>query len=283
MVDTLVTAEQLVGHLDDPQWVVFDCRFELADPQAGERAWREGHIPGARFADLERDLSGPTGPRTGRHPLPDPDLLAGKLAGWGVGPQSQIVAYDDRGGAFAARLWWLARWLGHSHAAVLDGGLNRWRAEGRPLDQRTPHPVANTFKPQVDHDLWLRTDEVEEMMREQVGCLIDARDADRYAGKNEPVDPVAGHIPGAINLPFKDNLDSEGRFRSPDELAERFHAALGGTDPAEVVHSCGSGVTACHNLLAMEVAGLRGSRLYAGSFSEWIRDPGRAVETGGGR
>ncbi|HET7586524.1 MAG TPA: sulfurtransferase [Gammaproteobacteria bacterium] len=279
--DTLVTTRQLAERLDDPDWIVFDCRFDLAAPDAGEHEYESAHIPGARYAHLERDLSGPTGPQTGRHPLPDPDLLAARLAGWGVEPHSQIVAYDDRGGAFAARLWWLARWLGHRNAAVLDGGLSRWQAEGRPLDQRIPHPEAGRFQARVDHDLWLRTADVEALVGgEREGRLVDARDRSRYRGEQEPVDPVAGHIPGAVNLPFKNNLDSDLMFRPPAELAARFRAALNDEAPARVVHACGSGVTACHNLLAMEVAGLHGSRLYAGSFSEWIRDPEHRVETG---
>ncbi|HET6726158.1 MAG TPA: sulfurtransferase [Gammaproteobacteria bacterium] len=279
MADTLVTTAELARHLDDANWVVFDCRFDLADPAVGRRAYLEGHIPGARYADLDRDLAGPVGPRTGRHPLPDPAMLAAKLAGWGVGPDTQIVAYDDRGGAFAARLWWLTRWLGHREAAVLDGGLSRWTAEGLPLEQRTPTPVAATFTPHADHGMWLHTADIEEWVAgRRDGRLIDARDPARYTGEHEPVDPVAGHIPGAINLPFKENLQEDMRFRSPADLAARFRAALNDQAPEQVVHSCGSGVTACHNLLAMEVAGLHGSRLYAGSFSEWIRDPNRPVE-----
>lgn len=279
MYATLVDTATLAARLDDPDWVVFDCRFDLADVRAGEKAWRDGHIPGARYVDLERDLSGPVGPATGRHPLPDPDMLAGKLAGWGVGPGSQIVACDDRGGMFAARLWWLARWLGHRGAAVLDGGLTRWLAEGRPLDRAVPQPAARPFKARVNHDLWVKTADVEVLAGTGRGTLIDARDADRYRGECEPIDPVAGHIPGAVNLPFKANLDADMRFLPPADLARRFSEAA--ADGGErVIHACGSGVTACHNLLAMEIAGLSGSRLYAGSFSEWIRDPRRPVATG---
>ncbi|HET6655974.1 MAG TPA: sulfurtransferase, partial [Gammaproteobacteria bacterium] len=234
--DTLVTTRQLAERLDDPDWIVFDCRFELAAPDAGEREYRDAHIPGARYAHLERDLSGPVGPRTGRHPLPDPDMLAAKLAGWGVGAHSQIVAYDDCGGAFAARLWWLVRWLGHRDVAVLDGGLSRWRAEGRPLDQRIPEPEAGQFQAHVDHDLWLRTADVEALVSgERGGLLVDARDPSRYTGAREPVDPVAGHIPGAVNLPFRNNLESDMTFRSPAELAVRFRAGLGNETPEQVV------------------------------------------------
>ncbi|HET7369247.1 MAG TPA: sulfurtransferase [Gammaproteobacteria bacterium] len=278
--DTLVTTRQLAERLDDPDWIIFDCRFELASPDAGEQAYSEAHIPGACYVHLERDLSGPVGPRTGRHPLPDPDMLAAKLAGWGVGQHSQIVTYDDRGGAFAARLWWLARWLGHRNAAVLDGGLSRWRAEGRPLDRRIPQPDPGRFNARVDHDLWLRTADVEALVSgERDGRLLDARDRTRYTGEQEPVDSVAGHIPGAVNMPFKNNLGADMTFRPPAELAARFRNALENEAPGQVVHACGSGVTACHNVLAMEIAGLHGSRLYAGSFSEWIRTD-HPVETG---
>jgi thiosulfate/3-mercaptopyruvate sulfurtransferase len=280
-MNTLISTDQLAEHLDDPDWVIFDCRFDLAEPQAGERAYRDGHIPGARYAHLNRDLAGPTGPETGRHPLPDPELLAGKFAGWGVGHDSQIVAYDDRGGMFAARLWWLARWLGHGCVAVLDGGLTQWLAEERPLDRDVPRPKAREFKPRVTHDLRRTTADVEALVDGRRDArLVDARARARYLGEQEPVDPVAGHIPGAINLPFMENLDEASRFRAPKELVRRFHDALGDRDAREVIHSCGSGVTACHNLLAMEVAGLHGSTLYAGSFSEWISDPKHPVETG---
>lgn len=280
--ETLVSTQTLAAHLGDAAWALFDCRFDLADPEAGERAYAAGHIPGAVYVNLERDLSGPTGPHTGRHPLPDPNLLAGKLAGWGVGADTQVVAYDDRGGMFAARLWWLARWLGLRYVAVLDGGLTRWRAEERPLDREVPHPAASSFKLEVNHDLWLHTADVEALVHgKREGCLIDARAPDRYTGRNEPIDPVAGHIPGAINLPFSENLDADMRFRPPAELASRFRAAIADVPAERVIHSCGSGVTACHNLLAMEIAGLRGSRLYAGSFSEWIREASRPVARDG--
>lgn len=279
--DTLVDTDVVADHLDDPEWILFDCRFELADPEAGEREYRKAHIPGARYVSLDRDLAGPVTATSGRHPLPHPARLAAKLGQWGLGPSSQAVAYDDQGGAFAARLWWLLRWLGHRQAAVLDGGLRRWRAEGRPLDQRLPAPLPRAFEARPDDRLWLRTEEIADIAcGNRTERLLDARDRDRYRGEREPVDPVAGHIPGALNVPFKDNLDANMRFLPPAELAARFRRVLRDHDPRQVVHSCGSGVTACHNLLAMEVAGLHGSRLYAGSFSEWIRDPARAVDSG---
>ncbi|ROR34152.1 sulfurtransferase [Inmirania thermothiophila] len=270
----LTDAATLAARLGDPGWVVVDCRFRLDAPEAGEAAWREGHIPGAVYAHLERDLSGPVTAASGRHPLPAPGPLMARLGAWGIGPGTTVVAYDDAGGAFAARLWWLLRWLGHRRVAVLDGGLAAWLAAGGGLarDRGAVRPCRFEGRPggmpTVDA----------EAVRAGGWCLVDARAPERYRGEEEPIDPVAGHIPGAVNLPFTGNLDRAGRFLPPAALARRF-AALGAA-PQRVVHYCGSGVTACHNLLAMELAGLAGARLYPGSWSEWIRDPARAVARG---
>ena len=277
--DTLIDLETSNAHLDDPAWVVVDCRFSLSDPAAGRRAYAESHVPGARYAHLDEDLSGPIAPATGRHPLPDPARLAQKLGEWGIGNDTQVVAYDDMGGILAAaRLWWLLRWLGHSACAVLDGGIAAWRRAGLPLTVQQPAVRPRRFEARPDDRLWLTTAQVEALNGEEI--LLDARAAARYRGELEPIDPVAGHIPGALNLPTEDNLTADGRFRPAEEQRERFSALLGNRPAAAVVHSCGSGVTACHNLLAMEAAGLRGSRLYAGSWSEWIRDPGRPIVAG---
>lgn len=281
--NTLIDAATLHAHLDAPHWVVVDCRFNLMDAEAGRRAYRESHLPGARYAHLDEDLSSPITPTTGRHPLPNPDRLARRLGEWGIVPGTQIVAYDDMGGMLAAaRLWWLLRWLGHEAVAVLDGGFPAWREAGLPLTAETPMVQATVFNGRPNDRLWLTTAQVQALAAEAEAVLLDARTAARFRGEMEPIDPVAGHIPGAVNLPTEGNLTAAGRFLPRAELQARFAAALGEQPPTAVVHSCGSGVTACHNLLAMEAAGLRGARLYAGSWSEWIRDPGRPRATGAG-
>ncbi|MGB5065376.1 MAG: sulfurtransferase [Candidatus Competibacter sp.] len=276
---TLIDAPTLHAHLNDPDWVVMDCRFSLTDTEAGRRAYRDSHLPGARYAHLDEDLSGPVTPATGRHPLPDPERLAQKLGEWGIDHDTQVVAYDDMGGMLAAaRLWWLLRWLGHTACAVLDGGLSAWRRAGLPLTAEIPAARPTVFTSRPDNGLWVSTEQVLTLPAADV--LLDARAAARYRGEMEPIDPIAGHIPGALNLPTDSNLTPEGHFLPFAALRERFAAALGDRSPASVIHACGSGVTACHNLLAMETVGLCGSRLYAGSWSEWIRDPRRVVATG---
>jgi thiosulfate/3-mercaptopyruvate sulfurtransferase len=276
----LVDPATLHARLGDPDWVVFDCRFALADPAWGRDQYDRDHIPGARYAHLDEDLSSPIGPDTGRHPLPNPASLCEKLGGWGVGNHTQVVVYDDAGGAFAVRLWWLLRWLGHPKAAVLDGGLGAWLARGGRLTSEIPSITPRTFSGLADRSLWLSTTAIEESLGTGAFQLVDARAAERFRGEIEPIDPVAGHIPGAVNLPCAGNLATDGTFLPPSVLRRRFTAALGDFAPERMVHSCGSGVNACHNLLAMEIAGLHGSRIYAGSWSEWIRSPLRPVATG---
>ena len=277
---TLISTEALAASLDDPRWVVIDCRFSLADPAAGERAYREGHLPGARYAHLERDLSAPITSASGRHPLPARETLAAKLGAWGVAAGSQVVVYDDAGGAFAARLWWLLRWLGHGAVAVLDGGLSRWQGEGRPLSAASPRITSAVFTPRAPLGEVMDAASLQAALAAGDVVLLDARAAERFRGEVEPIDPVAGHVPGARNRPLQHNLDERGGFLPASELQRQFLALLGGARPRQVVHMCGSGVTACHNLLAMEHAGLHGARLYAGSWSEWIRDPARPVARG---
>jgi len=277
--DTLIDAATLHVHLDDPRWVAVDCRFSLMDTEAGRRAYRESHLPGARYAHLDEDLSDSITPTTGRHPLPDPARLARRLGDWGIDPGIQVVAYDDTSGMLAAaRLWWLLRWLGHQAVAVLDGGFPAWRKAGLPLTAALPAVRPTVFNGQPDDRLWLTTAQVLGLPSENV--VLDARAAARFRGEMEPIDPVAGHIPGAVNLPTEGNLTADGHFLPVTELRARFAAALGERPLTTVVHSCGSGVTACHNLLAMEAADLHGSRLYPGSWSEWIRDPNRPRATG---
>ena len=278
---TLLRPADLMGHLADPNWLVFDCRFELSDPDAGERAWAAGHIPGAVHAHLDRDLSGPVTASTGRHPLPDRGAFAATLSRWGIQPVTQVVAYDASSGMFAARLWWMLRWAGHDRVAVLDGGLQGWTAAGGALDLSVPQRQPVRFEPAWRDDRVVATDELAPMIGRGDCVLVDARGPDRFEGRVEPIDPVAGHVPGAVNHPCQRNLDADGRFLPPAQLLERWRDTLGARAPASAVCMCGSGVTACHDLLALEHAGLSGARLYAGSWSEWIRDPGRPVARGG--
>jgi thiosulfate/3-mercaptopyruvate sulfurtransferase len=280
-INTLVSTEDLARHLDDPRWVVFDCRFTLTDTEAGRRAYAEGHIPGARYVHLDEDLSGPIVlGKTGRHPLPDPAILAEKLYQWGVGVNKQVVVYDDSFGAMAVRMWWLLRWLGHPAVALLDGGLPKWRREMRPLTTELPPAERGNCICLPEPSQIAGADEVLRAVQGSGDLIIDARPERRFTGEFEPLDPVAGHVPGAINWNFEDNLDIDGTFLPPEALRENFQALLRGRPPWRVIHMCGSGVTACHNLLAMEIAGLPGSRLYPGSWSEWITDPSRPVATG---
>lgn len=274
---TLVDTSALASHAGDPDWIVFDCRHDLANPAAGAAAYAAGHLPGAHFADVDRDLAGARNGRNGRHPLPDPEAFAGFLARAGLAPGRQLVAYDAQGGIFAARLWWMARWLGHRAAAVLDGGFPQWTAEGRPLSTAIPETCTGSFPARVQSG-WVDADYV----LRQAGriALVDARAPDRFRGENETLDPVGGRIPGAINRFFRDNLEPGGRFKSAADLSGEFGKLLARTPAGNVVHTCGSGVSACHNLLAMEIAGLPGSRLYPGSWSEWCSDPARPVARG---
>ncbi|MDH5751060.1 MAG: sulfurtransferase [Deltaproteobacteria bacterium] len=278
----LITPAELAARLDDPDLVVFDCRHSLGDPEAGVRAFAQGHIPGALFAHLDRDLSSPVGPGTGRHPLPDWETFTGWLGSRGVEPSTAVVAYDEMDNHFASRLWWLLRALGHERVSVLDGGYFRWRAEGRPKSAEAAPPRPAVYRGSLRKEWLVELDEVQSRLEEPGFRLIDARVEPRFEGREEPLDPVAGHIPGAVNLPFTGNLNDDDEFLPPDELRARIMEALGGTPPGEAVHYCGSGVTACHNLLAQEIAGLPPGRLYAGSWSQWCSDPARPMNRGAG-
>ena len=277
---TLIDTQTLADHLDEPEWIIFDCRFSLTDPEAGRKAYAEGHIPGARYAHLNDDLSSPVTPASGRHPLPSPKTLAEKLGRWGVDRKKQVIAYDENGGAFAARLWWLLRWLGHEAVAVLDGDLRKWRRENRPISDREPPPKPASFQPTISSQSWVDSAEMEQIVAHGTHTILDARAKERFSGAVEPLDKRAGHIPGARNAPFQDNLDADGRFLTADTLRARFERYLSDMPPTQIVHMCGSGVTACHNLLAMEHAGLAGARLYPGSWSEWIADSAHLVAQG---
>lgn len=275
---TLVQAAALADALGRDDLVVVDCRASLGDPGAGERAWREGHIPGAVHADLERDLSDMRREGEGRHPWPSADAFTARLGAWGISPETQVVAYDAADGAFAARLWFLLRALGHARVAVLDGGLARWQALGLPVDDKVPQPVPASYTGEFDRSRLLDADQVQARL-DAGDVLLDARGAPRFRGEVEPIDRVAGHVPGARNRPYPDNL-VDGRFKPADQLEREFRAAIGGREPGQVIAMCGSGVTACHLLLAMEHAGLPGGKLFTGSWSGWISDPGRPVAKG---
>ena len=275
---TLISTDVLAARLGDPWFIVVDCRFRLDDVSWGEREWMAGHIPGAVYAHLDRDLSGSKTGRNGRHPLPDIARLATTFGRWGIASGKQVVAYDQDSGMFASRLWWLLRWLGHDAVAVLDGGFGKWVAEGRPesLVNDPQEPVE--FLPAPRSGMIVGAEDVTTLRRDPDWRLLDARAPERYRGEVEPMDPVAGHIPGAENYFFQGNLDEGGSFRTPEELRSRFAPAIGGVSPEHVVCYCGSGVQACHNLLALEHAGVAGAKLYPGSWSEWSSDPSRPIE-----
>lgn len=278
----LISPQALEQRRVEPGWVILDCRFALEDPDYGQRSYAEGHIAGAWFADLERDLSGPvTKGVTGRHPLPEPETLVERLKAWGIDNDSDIVLYDDGPGAYAARAWWLLAWLGKRDGVyLLDGGLKAWHAAGLPLSLDPPQERRGTFSGSPDAALLLSAQALQQRLGQADMTLLDARALPRFKGEVEPIDPVAGHIPGAQCAAFTDNLASDGRFLPADQLKQRFAEKLGGRSPTELVAYCGSGVTACHNLFALCLAGYPLGRLYAGSWSEWINDPQRGVAKG---
>ncbi len=276
--DTLVQAEELAAALGREDLAIVDCRFSLADPQAGERAYAQAHLPGAVYAHLDRDLSDHAKPGQGRHPWPDAADFTAKLDAWGIGWQTQVVAYDDADGAYAARFWFLLQVLGHERVAVLDGGWARWNALGLPAEKEIRAPARAQYAAAFDTDRLFDADRVQAHL-DAGGLLVDARAAERFRGETEPLDRVAGHVPGARNRPYALNL-ADGRFKPREQLAREFRELLQEQDPRDMVAMCGSGVTACHHLLAMAYAGLPGAKLFTGSWSGWISDPARRVATG---
>jgi len=276
----LVSATTLTTHLEDPNWLIFDCRFSLGDTNYGQNNYKRGHITGAYFVDLNKDLSSPVRDYTGRHPLPDFKVLTEKLNHWGANNQIQIVVYDDVCNGFAARMWWLLRTMGHTDVAVLDGGFSNWLKLKLPVTTVLPKNARKgQFRMYLDDSKWLQASEIENGLARNNILVIDARTVERFRGLQEPIDPVAGHIPKAINRPFQANIDENGLFKPTSEIRNQFLGIIKTFSPEQVVHMCGSGVTAINNLLAMEVAGLHGSKLYAGSWSEWITNKNRAVAT----
>lgn len=278
MYTTVIDCTTLAQHLQETAWLVVDCRFNLADTEYGRRVYAQGHIPGAHYLHLDDDLSSPITPDSGRHPLPDVEKLAATLRALGLRNNTQVVVYDDNGGAMAGRLWWLLRWMGHQAVAVLDGGWQAWQQQQGTLSPDPPKvPVEGNFQPQLQSGFTVTALDLRQA--NSPWQLVDARAAERFRGEMEPIDPIAGHIPGALNRPLTDNLQN-GYFKSAGQLRAEWEQVLQGCNLAQIVHMCGSGVTACHNQLAMEVAGLSGTRLYPGSWSEWIRDPQRPIAKG---
>jgi thiosulfate/3-mercaptopyruvate sulfurtransferase len=278
---TIIDVGDLAALVEQGRATVFDCRFDLADPAAGRAAYQAEHIPGARWISLDADLAGAKTRDSGRHPLPDRDAFARRLAALGLNEGRQVVAYDASGGIFAARLWWMLRWLGHAAVAVVDGGWQAWVQAGLPIERgeaSPPSPGSFAAGPALVDSV--ATADVAANLATGDLLVVDARAPDRFAGAPDPLDPVWGHIPGAANRFYRDNLDEEGRFKPADQLAREWRAALGTRTPERLVSQCGSGVTAAHNLLALAIAGLPGARLYPGSWSAWIADPTRPIATG---
>lgn len=277
----LLSVQALQQRLGDPAWRIVDCRFDLMRPDKGFDDYRQGHIPGAVYAHLDRDLAGAPGPGTGRHPLPPARAFAGTLGRWGIGNHTRVVAYDGGGGAIAARLWWLLRWAGHADVAILDGGMEAWRRADLPLSREEPRIEPTTFSVRPNDRMVVTTAEVHQaILSGKPMRILDARAASRYRGETEPIDPVAGHVPGARNLPNDSSLTGQGTWREPAELEALWHEALEGDRESPWVAMCGSGVTACHLALSAEEAGFAAPRVYVGSWSEWIRDPARPVAVG---
>jgi len=275
---TLISTGALALHLADSEFVIIDCRFKLDDVQWGEKEYEKAHIPGAVYAHLDRDLSGPKTGTNGRHPLPDPAALASTFGRFGIASGVQVVAYDQNNGMFASRLWWMLRWMGHDAVAVLDGGIAKWIAEKRETRAGREQKTTRAFAGSPRGDMLVDANGVASLMKQGGWRLVDARAPERYRGEVEPLDKLPGHIPGALNHFFQSNVDENAVFKTPEELRTQLAASTGGATPDHIVAYCGSGVTACHNLLAMEHAGLGGAKLYAGSWSEWSADPARPVE-----
>ncbi len=279
---TLISATNLAARIaskpDDT--MIFDCRFDLANEHAGQAAYDAYHLPAAQYIHLSKVLSGPCTGQNGRHPLPDRATLARDLAAYGLCNTHQVIAYDAQGGVFAARLWWLLRWLGHESVAVLDGGMPAWQKAGFPLFSTKPVTCAGNFTPSTPLTHTVDVTAVMRNLHTQEYQLMDARSADRYRGENETLDPIGGHIPGAIQRCFKDNLTADGYMKPAAVLRDEFHALLGEKQAQQVILQCGSGVSACLHALAMDIAGLHGAALYPGSWSEWCTDPTRPMATG---
>lgn len=274
---SIISAENTFQNLANPNWRVFDCRFDLQDENAGLTKYKLRHIPGAIYADLNKDLSAPVSDNSGRHPLPDIQDITHKFGLWGVTPETQVVVYDDVYGSYAARLWWMLRWLGHKNVALLNGGLTEWERLQLPVTKDITEPQVTTFTGKPDMSMIAEVSLIEQSLSSPNIALIDVRDPDRYQGLREPIDKIAGHVPGAINIPWKTNLDENGLYLEKARLLPHYSETIHETDSNALVFMCGSGVTACHSLVALEILGFRGAKLYPGSWSEWIQNPGHPV------
>jgi len=277
---SLVSAEDVLNHLDNPHWRIVDCRFDLKDKHLGYEKYKLGHIPNAIYADLKKDLSSPVSEQSGRHPLPEVSAIIQKLGSWGISSQTQVVVYDDAHGSFAGRLWWLLNWLGHENVAVLNGGFGYWENLNYPITTDIPQIEPTTFTGRPDMSMIADMPVIENSLTNDKLLLIDVRDPERYAGHVEPIDKIAGHVPGAINVPWKTNIDENGLYYSKAQLKDHYSQLLVDMGAKDLVFMCGSGVTACHSLLAMKYIGISGAKLYPGSWSEWIQNPSHPVETG---
>lgn len=277
---TLVSTGVLFANLANPTWVIVDCRYDLSNEAWGDEQYRAAHIPGAVYASLGHDLAGPKDGRNGRHPMPSHDSMIATFSRWGIAPGTQVVAYDQDAGSFASRLWWMLRYMGHDAAAVLDGGFAKWTREGRPTRPGVEQRAAAAFTGKPRPEMRLTANQVHAKLHDPSLLLVDARGPERFEGRSEPLDRVAGHIPGARNHFYKWNLAEDATMLPPDTLREKLESVIGDTPPNQVAMYCGSGVTACHNLLALEHIGLSGAKLYPGSWSEWSSDDTRPVETG---
>jgi thiosulfate/3-mercaptopyruvate sulfurtransferase len=274
---TIISAQQLNTIISDDNVRVFDCRFSLKDSQGGLKSYQSGHLPMAQFADMDTQLSSAMTRTSGRHPLPDASVFLAQLKAWGINKDTQVIVYDDISGAFAARLWWMMRWMGHEKVAVLDGGMQQWTQQGLALNQDKVEFAAGDFSGSANMDWLVDIDTVREQLDANKITLIDARAADRFTGKDKNIDPVPGHIPGSNNLPFGGNLTKDGMFEASDIINQRFTKIIQDQALTNVVNMCGSGVTACHNLLAQAVAGIPPTKIFIGSWSQWIKDPSRPV------
>jgi len=275
---TLISVSDLIHSLTDH--LIIDCRFDLTNTTQGEQQYQQGHIPGAQYAHLDHQLSSAITANSGRHPLPDFGSLIEQIRAWGIGNSTQVIAYDDNGGAYASRLWWLLRALGHTSVAVLNGGMSAWISAGGKLETNSPEITPGDFQAKLRRDSWWDVDELQQHLIAKDCVLIDARSRERFEGISEPIDPVAGHIPGSANLFIADNIGEDGLIIDAQLLRKNYLSVIGDTEPSQVIHNCGSGVFACFGILCMEIAGLNGSKLYPGSWSEWIQDPSREIATG---
>jgi thiosulfate/3-mercaptopyruvate sulfurtransferase len=280
MFTTLIDPQTLAANLGAPDWVIVDCRFDLADPSRGEQLYLESHIPGARYAHLDRDLSGAKTGRNGRHPLPTVEQMRDRFGSLGIGNTTQVVVYDADTGMHASRLWWMLRFMGHDAVALLDGGFARWVREGHAVRGGREAGLSTVFTGTPREEWRISADEIVRHLADPEQILVDARAESRFRGENETIDKIAGHIPGARNYFFQRNLAEDKTFKRPDELRAEWRRVIGDTSPSRLVMYCGSGVTACHNLLALEHAGLSGARLFPGSWSEWSSDADRPVASG---